>query len=186
MMAVRRFLRILFNILTVASLALCLATVLIWVRSASHWDTGAFVAFGQDWHWSSEDGSFDINNQWHLIMTDLKGGVRDVLPLMYLSDPRFIEVTLYYRWVTTGTAIMPLAWICARWWRRRRRKPGHCPECGYDLRATPDRCPECGAVSLAKDARLPKPGEPRAATDRPGGTVLVIPTRLGARPAVEC
>src|SRR5688500_19917174 len=27
---------------------------------------------------------------------------------------------------------------------------------------------------------------PRTATDRPGGTVLVIPSRLGARPAVEC
>src|SRR5688572_30635336 len=29
---------------------------------------------------------------------------------------------------------------------RRRSTCGHCPACGYDLRATPGRCPECGAV----------------------------------------
>ena len=38
-------------------------------------------------------------------------------------------------------ALLPALWLSKR---LRRRRPGRCPRCGYDLRATPGRCPECG------------------------------------------
>lgn len=42
------------------------------------------------------------------------------------------------------TGLLPGLWLWTTIQRRRRMRPGHCPGCGYDLRATPERCPECG------------------------------------------
>ncbi len=48
-------------------------------------------------------------------------------------------------------AIAPAAWIGRKLIairQKRRHRPGLCPICGYDLRASPERCPECGTARV--------------------------------------
>jgi hypothetical protein len=52
------------------------------------------------------------------------------------------------------TAVLPTAWlVSARRARHHRNRPGRCPACGYDLRASPDRCPECGEPPAGRPDR---------------------------------
>lgn len=61
-------------------------------------------------------------------------------------------------------AVCPSLWIVKAQRVRRRRREGHCPKCGYDLRATPDRCPECGTEIPKADTGMRSRQKTDAAT----------------------
>jgi hypothetical protein len=61
-----------------------------------------------------------------------------------VSGRRQTELWIPAWFLLLATSLPALLWIRRFRARLKRVRPGHCPHCGYDLRATPDRCPECG------------------------------------------
>jgi hypothetical protein len=55
--------------------------------------------------------------------------------------------------LTALSALLPSARLLSFVRRRFQMRPGLCPACAYDLRATPGRCPECGATAAAGRVR---------------------------------
>ena len=59
-----------------------------------------------------------------------------------------LRIVTFPWWVVLLVAALPAAlggWLAyRRHVAHSRRLSGLCPRCGYDLRATPGRCPECG------------------------------------------
>ena len=69
---------------------------------------------------------------------------------------RYGPIDTYYFVAVPVLPILPVSWMCARAWSRRRTRnraaQGLCPACGYDLRASQNRCPECGTPVLKGEA----------------------------------
>jgi hypothetical protein len=99
---------------------------------------------GKDWQLGDGAGT-ERNDQWlgFRLLTGHYG--------TSASTP-FWSIRVPLGFLSLCFAILPAYWMMGRMMRRKRR-PGRCIKCGYDLRATPDRCPECGTVPTAQPAR---------------------------------
>lgn len=122
------------NILCAVSFAYLLLTVVLWVRSYYQPDRFLRNVGSADEHLIvSEDGMLVAQNgQWDSRAKSF---------YVFSAGPRYL---IPYCIPAGVFAVLPVAWLVARFSAGRRRKAGLCPGCQYDLRATPDRCPECG------------------------------------------
>ena len=157
-----------FTLAAAVSLVLCLAVLALWVRS--HWSCdqlrlkvgdrslGFYIPAGrlvffcneyEEW-WGTEFVRRPPIPAWDqyvsgiLVARPLGGGFG------YISRPDNRMIWLPTWFAAAATAVMPATWLARRVIAATRHPRGHCPTCGYDLRATPDRCPECGTVPAAK------------------------------------
>lgn len=58
----------------------------------------------------------------------------------------FRWLTLPIGFVSLTAVVLPTVWSHRLLRKRRLRRVGVCPTCGYDLRASTARCPECGTA----------------------------------------
>ena len=123
------------------SLLLCGATVTFWVRSYWWHDHVPLSRGAGGYLLLSEDGD--------VVLFELDWIDRSTSQF-YVHGFPFLFLPY---WLPTIVTAIPALWIGSLIVRRRASRPGLCPTCGYDLRATPDRCPECGTpvTAIKKD-----------------------------------
>jgi hypothetical protein len=163
----------LLNFLTLTSLLLCAAVLVLWARSYRACDALVRPARAGDRYCvTSEFGMLVVEWEGPAQGTVLEGWeyFQSPLPRRWPVRSRPLgfeayrgQVTHFVRlppstvhgvavphWFAAALlAVLPAAWVVRRErarLARRRADGGLCPECGYDLRATTDRCPECGTL----------------------------------------
>lgn len=156
----------LFTLASALSLVLCLATVVLWVRSYGTTDDcrlsptvlvksagGALnlIRSNRQQVYVPDERNLDefrsgASFRWHFAGTEyIRYG-----PLSY--DANEWTVIRVPHWLVAFSAlalpVAALAILCRR--RMGFKGRGRCKQCGYDLRASPDRCPECGTLVAKK------------------------------------
>jgi hypothetical protein len=159
--------RRLSTILSALSLLLFAAVVATWVRS--YWVADVMAWEGNGWVIGTGSGSGELAVAW--LVSNSGGSIAGVQRGYHAEPPAHFRDSSTPEWSVLGLRYyrqsapamtyyqvrLPLWWIVAAVVlfgtstalairRGRKRPPGLCSRCGYDLRATPGRCPECGAV----------------------------------------
>jgi hypothetical protein len=167
----RGFARNVLSVIAAVSLLLCVATVVLWVRSYSTRD-----AFG--WAGEHREGGSLHSYRGSILYTS--PGTFNGYEAHPAEPDEFegFSTNATQRWEGCGFAILraptrpwamryelfvmpdwflvllqlavPLAWLIGHRRRRRRARSGLCSNCSYDLRASRDRCPECGMCITAR------------------------------------
>jgi hypothetical protein len=174
----RRPARHVFTLCSAASLLLCVAACVLWVRSylpehsyAAAVDGRLVLVFADDdlrayWlsHYERRPGDRPVSAVW-LWRQVTRGrsvapsgsfqgnpppAVRRVLGIDHVTEAAagYMLISIPLAYPVLVLAVAPALWLVRRVRTRNRRRHGLCPSCGYDLRASPGRCPECGADAM--------------------------------------
>ena len=169
--------RRLFGMTSLISLLLCVAALVLWVRSYWYYDV-LVVPLPHPWSHVSINGirgraEFWVHRSWLEPVHAVVGTVRlqkvefiwppsrtaDMMPhppsfeFRYIDashsgmDIRFYVIALPHWFLAALLAMAPALFLWRRLRASHRLHRNLCRNCGYDLRASPGRCPECGASS---------------------------------------
>ncbi len=100
-----------------------------------HWSVSATDSA----EWTIDDVPGDDRRSFHSFL----GIVYASLDAMEVDFFRASAIRIPHAWLIVTFGLLPLMWIRSRV-QSKRHRPGHCPACGYDIRANPAKCSECG------------------------------------------
>jgi hypothetical protein len=159
-------LRRLFTITSAISLVLCLATIVLWVRSYFVFEAVGYAFSQRGLALAYSKGALSFSYYVVEFPRAARGLDRSVVGPFTLGDAPGWRNFAFERGVNPGsgltwnvympvwlpTMLFAIAPACRFFFsphrrRAKRQRLGLCPTCGYDLRASPDRCPECGAFA---------------------------------------
>jgi hypothetical protein len=124
-----------FSLIAAVSLLLCLGMIILWIVCHGKQGSKAVEIPGGRYAIVLWDGYLAV------VGVD-RNAFRLPNGRLGVSVPRQGPPGRIPFWILTLIFMAPpVLWLALR---RPPIPPGHCQNCGYDLRATPDRCPECG------------------------------------------